>query len=53
MPLSKPQRKVILSDKRFRVLVTGRRFGKTFIALNELAKFGQYAKVILFVHMCL
>ena len=40
MPLSEPQRKVILSDKRFRVLLSGRRFGKTFVALNELAKFG-------------
>ena len=41
MPLSEPQKKVILSDKRFRVLVTGRRFGKTFVALNELAKFAS------------
>jgi hypothetical protein len=29
MPLSEPQREVIASDKRFRVLITGRRFGKT------------------------
>ena len=42
MPLSEPQRKVILSDKRFRVLLSGRRFGKTFVALNELAKFGRF-----------
>ena len=42
MPLSEPQRKVILSDKRFRILLSGRRFGKTFVALNELAKFGRF-----------
>ena len=48
MPLSEPQRKVILSDKRFRVLLSGRRFGKTFVALNELAKFGQYSNKKIF-----
>lgn len=42
MPLSEPQRQVITSDKRFRVLLSGRRFGKTFVALNELAKFGRF-----------
>jgi hypothetical protein len=31
MPLSDPQREVIASDKRFRVLITGRRFGKTHL----------------------
>jgi hypothetical protein len=29
MPLSEPQKEVISSNKRFRVLITGRRFGKT------------------------
>ena len=48
MPLSEPQRQVILSDKRFRVLLSGRRFGKTFVALNELAKFGQYSNKKIF-----
>jgi Terminase large subunit, T4likevirus-type, N-terminal len=33
-----PQAKVILSDKRFRVLVAGRRFGKTQVALIELLR---------------
>ena len=41
MPLTQPQRDVISCDTRFRVLISGRRFGKTFIAINELAKFGR------------
>ena len=41
MPLSKPQKKVIKDDSRFRVLITGRRFGKTYLAINELAKFAS------------
>ena len=42
MPLSKPQKQVLDSDKRFRVLITGRRFGKTFLAVTELAKFSRH-----------
>ena len=41
MPLTEPQKKVINDSARFRVLVTGRRFGKTYLAINELAKFGS------------
>lgn len=41
MPLTKPQTQVIKSKSRFRVLITGRRFGKTFLAINELAKFAS------------
>jgi hypothetical protein len=44
VPLSKAQKEVFTSDARFRVLITGRRFGKTFLALNELAKFSRYPK---------
>ena len=44
MPLTEPQKEVISSDKRFRVLISGRRFGKTFIAINELAKFARFPK---------
>jgi hypothetical protein len=44
MPLSKPQRQVLDCNKRFRVLITGRRFGKTFLAVTELAKFSRYPK---------
>jgi len=42
--LTKPQKAVIESKARFRVLVSGRRFGKTFLAINELAKFARYPK---------
>jgi len=41
VPLTQPQNTVINSNARFRVLVTGRRFGKTFLAINELAKFAS------------
>jgi len=44
VPLSKPQKQVLECDKRFRVLITGRRFGKTFLAVTELAKFARYPK---------
>lgn len=42
MPLSDPQRQVILCNKRFRILFAGRRFGKTFVAIQELAKFARF-----------
>ena len=41
MKLSTPQRKVADDQARFRVLVTGRRFGKTTLAIRELC---YYAK---------
>lgn len=36
MLLSKPQSKIARSDTRFRVVVAGRRFGKTHLAIREL-----------------
>jgi hypothetical protein len=36
--LKPPQWKVFLCAKRFRVLVAGRRFGKTYLALAELIR---------------
>lgn len=42
MPLSKAQRLIADSPLRFRVAVCGRRFGKTHLALRELAKFARY-----------
>ena len=36
--LKRPQAKVFRSKVRFRVLVAGRRFGKTFLALVELCQ---------------
>jgi hypothetical protein len=38
--LKPPQWKVFRSDARFRVLVAGRRFGKTYLALTELCQAG-------------
>ena len=42
MPLTKPQAEVINNPSRFRILITGRRFGKTFLAINELARFARF-----------
>jgi len=36
--LKRPQWKVFRSDQRFRVLVAGRRFGKTYLAMVELIR---------------
>ena len=36
--LKPPQWNVFISDARFRILVAGRRFGKTFLALTELCR---------------
>lgn len=41
MPLSEPQKEVIASNKRFRVLITGRRFGKTHLCMMELLRKGR------------
>lgn len=41
MSLTLPQKQVIDCKSRFRVLISGRRFGKTFVAINELAKFAR------------
>lgn len=39
MPLSKAQSKVAKSDARFKVVCAGRRFGKSILAIREMAKF--------------
>ena len=50
MKLSKPQKQVADADNRFRVLVTGRRFGKTTLAIRELCYVArQPGKVCWFV----
>ena len=36
--LKPPQWEVFLCDRRFRVLVAGRRFGKTYLAMVELIR---------------
>ena len=42
MPLTNPQKTVSDSKSRFKVLVMGRRGGKTYLAMNELAKFARF-----------
>ena len=42
MPLSKAQRTIADAPFRFRVAVCGRRFGKTHLAIRELARFARY-----------
>jgi len=42
--LTKPQYQVSSSDKRFRVLVSGRRFGKTYLCITEMMKYATKVK---------
>jgi hypothetical protein len=50
MPLNDPQKAVASSEARFRVLVAGRRLGKTFLAVRELARFARHpGKRVLYV----
>jgi hypothetical protein len=42
MPLTAAQLQIAGSDKRFRTAICGRRFGKTYLAIRELAKFSRY-----------
>ena len=39
--LTNPQKKVSSSHKRFRVLISGRRFGKTYLAIVEMMKYAR------------
>ena len=41
MPLSQAQKRVAESDARFRVVCAGRRFGKSILAIREMAKFAR------------
>jgi hypothetical protein len=41
MGLSIPQQQIAQSEKRWRVAVCGRRFGKTYLAMRELARFAR------------
>ena len=42
MPLSKPQQTIAQNKNRFRVVSAGRRFGKTFLSLRELARYARH-----------
>ena len=44
MALSKPQETIANSKARFRVAICGRRFGKTWLAMRELARFAREPK---------
>ena len=41
MPLSPAQQAVAESTRRFRTLITGRRFGKTTLAIREMARYAR------------
>jgi len=42
MPLSKPQQTIAKNRNRFRVVSAGRRFGKTYLSIRELARYSRY-----------
>jgi phage terminase large subunit len=42
MKLTTPQLAISKDPARFRTVVAGRRFGKTYLAINELAKFARH-----------
>ena len=44
MKLTTPQQTISKDPARFRVVAAGRRFGKTFLAINELAKYARHPK---------
>ena len=42
MPLTQAQQRVVEDNSRFKVLVTGRRFGKTHLAIRQLIKYASH-----------
>lgn len=42
MKLTAPQKQISNNHNRFRVVSAGRRFGKSYLSINELAKFARY-----------
>lgn len=44
MPLTEPQQSVAKSSARMRVLVAGRRFGKSHLSVNQMARFAAIPK---------
>lgn len=42
MQLTEPQSLISQSESRFRVAACGRRFGKSYLAMNEMAKFARF-----------
>lgn len=48
MPLSKAQQEIARDTHRWRVAVCGRRFGKTYLARNQIAKFARYPNQLIY-----
>ena len=46
MPLSLAQKQIADSAKRFRTAICGRRFGKTYLAIRELARFARFPNAV-------
>lgn len=44
MPLSDAQQAIGDDNTRFRVIIAGRRFGKTYLSVREMAKFARHPK---------
>jgi hypothetical protein len=44
VPLSKAQKQIFNCKARMRVAISGRRFGKTYLCIQEMAKFARYPK---------
>lgn len=42
MPLTPTQKTISDDESRFKVVVAGRRFGKSYLSLNEMAKYARY-----------
>lgn len=48
MPLSTAQKDIAGNSRRFRVAICGRRFGKTYLSVRELARFARFPNKKLF-----
>lgn len=48
MRLSRPQQTISESEARFRVAICGRRFGKTFLAINEIGKIARFPNKLIY-----
>ena len=48
MPLSDPQLSIARDPHRFRVAVAGRRWGKTFLARNQIAKYSRLPNQLIY-----
>jgi hypothetical protein len=46
VPLSLAQKQIADSAKRFRTAICGRRFGKTYLAIRELARFARHPNAV-------